>query len=192
MQCVSCLVVLSHQTSRCQHLTKCSAFRAKYPTPTRSSVAWLPAATSPSPSRTSVDRLPPPARRAARSATRAASFPVPRKRSSFPSRRQIEIACPFYAVGVFASGGHYGRLTEEPAWDDFWGAIFGSSPGSWRPPSRYLMANKYLDAVRNKVVSQVDTYLSGCSGGCFSSTAGRVRLAARHLPFCLARRCLSS
>jgi Protein of unknown function (DUF 659)/hAT family C-terminal dimerisation region len=71
-----------------------------------------------------------------------------------------------YAVGVFASGGHYGLLTEDPAWEDFWAAIFGSNPGSWRPPSRYLMANKYLDVVHNNVVSQVDTFLSGCSGGC--------------------------
>jgi hypothetical protein len=75
----------------------------------------------------------------------------------------------WYAVGVFASGGHYGLLTEEPAWDDFWAAIFARSPGSWRPPSRHLMANKYLDVVYNNIVSQVDTYLSGCPGGCIQA-----------------------
>jgi hypothetical protein len=95
-------------------------------------------------------------------------------------------------VGVFASGGHYGRLTEEPAWDDFWGAIFGSSPGSWRPGSRYLMANKYLDTVHSNVVSQVDTYLSGCSRGCLQFDSWTDPAGGQSLPLDLARRCLSS
>jgi hypothetical protein len=93
MQCTSCLIVMSHQTSRYEaHLNKCSSER-KIPMPSRPSVACIQAATSPSPSRASVDHLPPPERRTARPAPPAALYPAPRSRSSSPFRPQFEIVC---------------------------------------------------------------------------------------------------
>jgi hypothetical protein len=69
-----------------------------------------------------------------------------------------------YAKAVFASGGHFGMVTVQGEWREFFTAIFGV--GAWQPPSRTTMWSKFVGVVNNEVEKEVRAQLNEFAGGC--------------------------
>jgi len=80
------------------------------------------------------------------------------------SAERAEAVSMAYAEAVFASGCKFGYCTDEEEWRAFWAMLIGPV---WRPPSRHIMSEKYVNLVFKKMDGGVRAVLGSVIGGCY-------------------------